>query len=71
MPGTARYMGRCRTCPYRAVVDAELFSVTIGGRTSSWFGILVLDEDHDDYTRARRAQTEALPAVALRLVQAG
>ena len=64
MTETARYMGRCRTCPYRAAVDAELFSVTTGGRTSSWFGIPVLDEDHDDYTRARRAQTEALWAAS-------
>ena len=64
MTETARYIGRCRTCPYRAIVDAEMFSVTTQGKTSTWFGIPVLDEDHDDYTRARRAQTEALYAAA-------
>lgn len=64
MTETARYMGRCRTCPYRAVVDAELFSVTTGGKTSSWFGVPVLDEDYDGHARARQASYDALNVAA-------
>jgi hypothetical protein len=64
LTGTARYIGRCRTCAYRAVIDAEMFSVTVQGKTSAWFGIRILDGDHDDHSRARQASYDALNEAA-------
>lgn len=62
MTETVRYMAACRTCKRKGAADAEMFTVTSQGRTYTWPGIRIIDEDHDDYTRARAAESSALRA---------
>lgn len=58
MAETVRYMARCRTCPRKGAVDAEMFTITLQGRTYTWPAIPVLDEDHDDYTRRLKQEND-------------
>lgn len=64
MTETVRYMARCRTCRRKGAIDAEMYTITLQGRTYTWPGIPILDEDHNDYTRARAAEASVVRAAA-------